>query len=58
MNRLCPDRVNGVVGDDLLDRFAATDRLHGNAGLELRSVGVALANRWEPRSGKVPRLRS
>lgn len=51
------DRVNGVVGGDLLNRLAATDRLHGDPALELRAVGAALAHWWEPRSGAVPRLR-
>ena len=51
------DRVDGVVGGDLLDRLAATDRLHGDPGLELGTVGAALAHRWEPLSGAVPRLR-
>jgi hypothetical protein len=51
------NRVNGVVSGDLLDRFAATDRLHGDPGLELGAVGAALAHRWEPLSGAVPRLR-
>jgi len=51
------DRVDGMVGGDLLDRLAATDRLHGDPGLELGAVGAALAHRWEPLSGAVPRLR-
>ena len=51
------DRADGVVSGDLLDRLAATDRLHGDSGLELGSVGVALTHWWEPRSGAVPRLR-
>ena len=46
-----------MVGSDLLDCLAATDRLHGDPGLELGAVGAALAHRWEPRSGAVPRLR-
>jgi len=49
--------VDGVVGGDLLDRLAATDRFHGDPGLELGTVGAALAHRWEPLSGAVPRLR-
>ncbi len=48
------DRVNGVVGSDLLGRLAATDRLHGDSGLELGAVGAALAHRWGPRSGGTP----
>jgi hypothetical protein len=57
--------VNGVVSGDLLDRLAATDRLHGDPGLELGTVGASFAQllrrrlrlRWEPLSGAVPRLR-
>ncbi len=49
------DGVNGVISSDLLDRFATTDRFHGDLGLELGAVGAALAHRWEPRSGSVPR---
>jgi hypothetical protein len=41
------DRVDGVVGCDLLDRLVATDRLRGDPGLELGAVGAALAHRWE-----------
>jgi len=50
------DRVDGVVGGDLLDRLAATDRLHGDPGLELGTVGAALAHRWVPlfRGGAPP----
>ena len=50
------DRVDGVVGGDLLDRLAATDRLHGDLGLELGTVGAVLAHRWEPlfRGGAPP----
>jgi hypothetical protein len=33
-----------VVGSDLLDRLAATDRLHGDPGLELGTVGAALTH--------------
>ena len=39
------DRVDGMVGSDLLDRLAATDLLHGDSGLELGAVGPALAHR-------------
>ena len=46
-----------MVSGDLLDRLAATDRLHGDPGLELGAVGAALAHWWEPLSGAVPRLR-
>ena len=53
------DRMDGVVCGDLLDRFAATDRLHGNPGLEAGTVGSALAHRWEPLfRGGAPRLRA
>ena len=51
------DWMDGMVGGDLLDRLAATDRLHGDPGLELGTVGAALTHRWEPLSGTVPRLR-
>jgi len=50
------DGVDGVVGGDLLDRLAATDRLHGDPGLELGAVGAALGHWWEPRSAAVPSL--
>jgi hypothetical protein len=46
-----------MVGGDLLDRLTATDRLHGDLGLELGTVGAALAHGWESLSGAVPRLR-
>jgi hypothetical protein len=54
-----------MVGGDLLDRLAATDRFHGDPGLELGTVGAALTQllrrrlrlRWEPLSGAVPRFR-
>jgi len=46
-----------VICGDLLDRLAATDRLHGDPGLELVTVGAALAHWWEPLSGAEPRLR-
>jgi len=52
------DRVDDVVSGGLLDRLPATDRLHGDPVLELRAVGAALADWWEPLSGAVPRLRS
>jgi hypothetical protein len=51
------DRVGGVVGGNLLDRLAATDRLHGDPGLERGTVGAVLTHWWGPRSGDVPRLR-
>jgi hypothetical protein len=31
-----------------LERLAATDRLHGDLGLELGAMGAAFAHRWEP----------
>ena len=46
-----------MIGCDLLDRLAATDRLHGNLGLELGTVGAALVHRWEPLTEPVPLLR-
>ena len=51
------DRVNAVISGDLLDRLGATNRLHGDLGLELGAVGAAVAHWWEPLSGAVPRLR-
>jgi len=51
------DRVDGVVSGDLLDRLAATDRLHGHSSLELGAVGAELAHWWEPLSGAIARLR-
>ena len=42
------NRVHSVVSGDLLDRLAATDRLHGDPGLELWTVGAAFAHWWEP----------
>jgi len=59
------NRVDGMIGSDHLDRLAATNRLHSDSGLELGTVGAALAQllrrrlrlRWEPLSGAVPRLR-
>ena len=52
----CIPHSDGMVGGDFLDRLAATDRLHGDPGLELGTVGAALAQflrrrlrlRWEP----------
>ncbi len=46
-----------MISGDLLGRHAATDRVHGDPGLELGTVGAALAHWWEPRSGAVLRLR-
>ena len=46
-----------MIGGDLLDGLAATGRLDGDSGLELRAVGSALAHWWEPLSGAAHRLR-
>ena len=42
------NRLDGVIGGDLLDRPTTTDRLYGDFGLELWAVGTALAHQWEP----------
>ena len=47
-----------MVGGYLLDRLAATDRLHGDPGFELGAVSAALVHRWEPLTEPVPLLRS
>ena len=44
------DGMDGVISGDLLDRLATTDRLHGDPGLELGTMGAALAHGWEPRA--------
>ena len=41
-----------MVGGDLLNRLPATDRLHGDPGLELGTVGTALVQRWEALHGQ------
>ena len=54
-----------MVGGDFLDRLAATDRLHGDPGLELGTVGAAFAEllrrrlclQWGPHFGAMSRLR-
>jgi hypothetical protein len=46
--------VDGVVSGDLLNRLAATDRLHGDTGLELRVVGSALAHGGSPDQERGP----
>ena len=51
------DRLDGVLGSDLLDRLAATDRTHGGFGLELGPVGSALAHQWESLSVAIPRFK-
>ncbi|MCX5938107.1 MAG: hypothetical protein NTW02_07890 [Cyanobium sp. LacPavin_0920_WC12_MAG_62_9] len=38
------DRVNGVIGGDLLECLASTDRLHGDSGPKLRAMSAAFAN--------------
>lgn len=48
------DRVNEIVGGGLLNRLAATDRIHGNPRLELGAVSEAHDYRWEPLSGADP----
>jgi hypothetical protein len=42
------DRVHRMISGDLLERLAATDRLHGDLGLELGAMGAAFAHRWDP----------
>ncbi len=37
-----------MIGGDLQDRLAATDRLLGDPGFELGDVSAALAHRREP----------
>jgi hypothetical protein len=48
----------GKVGGNLMNRLAATDRLHCDFGFVLGTVGAALAYGWEPLSEAVPHLRS
>ena len=59
----CIARPHGMVGSDHLDRLAATDRFHGDPGLELWTVGAALAQllrrrlrlgRESPSQGRYP----
>ena len=42
---------------EFLESLASTDRLHGDLGLELGTVGAAFAHRWEPpfRGGAPPK---
>lgn len=42
--KLDQDLLNAVVRGDFLDRLAVTDRVHGDSGLELRALRVALAH--------------
>ena len=47
-----------MIGGDLLECLATTDRLHGDSGLELRTVGAAFAHGWEaPAQGQCPASR-
>jgi hypothetical protein len=39
-----PDGMDRMISGDLLDRLSATDRLHGDLGLELGAMGAALAH--------------
>ena len=49
------DGVDRVIRSDLLDRLAATDRLHSDSSLEFRTVSAALAHEWEPHfKGRTP----
>ena len=45
-----------MIGGDLLECLAATDRLHGDTGLELRAVAAAFAHGGNPllRGGAPP----
>ena len=45
-----------MVGVDLLQSLTATDRLHGDPGVELGAMGAAFAHGWEPpfRGGAPP----
>jgi len=52
------DRVDAVVSGEVSDRLAATCRIHGDSGLELRAVAAALAHWWEPLSVAVLHLRA
>jgi hypothetical protein len=38
------DRGNGVISGNLLDRLAAIDFFHGDLGLELGTMGAAIAH--------------
>lgn len=50
------NRVHRMVGGNLLERLATTDRLHGDLGLELGAMSAAFAHLWEPplRGGAPP----
>lgn len=57
--------MHNMVSDDLLEVPAATDRVHGHLGLELRAVGRRLLKSFgegsayvgKPLVGVMPRLR-
>ena len=42
-----------MISGNLLDRLTATDRLHGNPGLELGTVGASLIG-GSPHQGRYP----
>jgi len=44
------EQIYAVISGDLLDRLAATDRFHGDLGLELGAVGSALMT-WTLETG-------
>ena len=48
------DRVDGLVGGDLLDRLTATDCLHGTPGLELGAVARRLLIDGSPDYARAP----
>ena len=49
--------IDSMVSGDLLDRLAATDRLHGDPGLELGTVSAALTDGRKPGSGATQLLK-
>ena len=51
------NRVDDVIGDDLLDRLAATDRLHDDSGLAFGTMAAACSWVGATISGALPRLR-
>jgi hypothetical protein len=48
------DRLDRVISRDLLDRLAATDRLHGYSGLEFGTVVRRLIIGGSPDQGRYP----
>ena len=49
--------VDGVVGGSSLERLAAINRLRGDLGHELGTMGFSVsASGWQPLQGAVPRL--